>query len=105
MFDPLETVPENAEVDISVVGCELDPDTGIITITFELTSDEEYRTVLLNGEASDGSDVVIATGSATVTNVRPGQTYRQDIVLASSSTPPQGEITCDVTLDFAQPGF
>jgi hypothetical protein len=102
-FNPLEEDPEEAGITIDVIACEHNADIGTITATFELSSTEEYSTVLVNGEATDESGVVIATSSTSVINVRPGRTYRESMVLSTPATPPEGDVACEVTLDFANP--
>ncbi len=102
-FNPLEEDPEEAGITIEVTACEHNADIGNITATFELTSEEEYSTVLVNGEATDESGVVIATSSTSLINVQPGRTYRDSMVLSTPAAPPEGEVSCDVTLDFANP--
>ena len=104
-FNPLETNPEDAGINLTVTGCTYDQTTTLATATFELTSAEkEYDTILVNGELSDASGVVIATTSTSVSGVEPGKTYREDMVF-SLTTPPDGEIACDVSFEFANAGF
>lgn len=103
-FNPLETDQGDAGIDLQVVGCEYDTTTTVATATFELTSEQEYATILVNGELSDDSDAVIATTSTAVTGVDPGKTYREEMVFGVTSEP-QGEIRCDVSFEFANQGF
>ena len=104
-FNPLETDPGEAGVTLEVVGCEYDQTTTVATATYELTSEKEHSTILLNGELSDESGVVIATTSGSISGVEPGKTYRDDLVFGGLSSEPEGEITCDVAFDFASGDF
>lgn len=103
-FNPLETDAGEAGIDLEVVGCEYDPTTTVATATFEIRSDKEYSTILVNGELSDDSGAVIATTSNSVSGVEPGKTYRKEMVFGLTSEP-EGQIRCDVSFDFANPGF
>jgi hypothetical protein len=104
LFNPLEGDQEEAGVEITVVACARDETSGVATATFELTSEKEYDTILVQGELSDSTGVVIATSSTSVVGVRPGRTYRQDIVFGSPSEP-EGELSCAVHFDFASAGL
>jgi hypothetical protein len=99
--DPLEEDPGEAEVTIEVVGCDRDDVSGNVTLLFELTSEREYQSVLVNGSVRDATGTVLATSTASLIEVRPGQTYRGDMVLAPAGDV-QGELTCDAELEFAQ---
>jgi hypothetical protein len=99
--NPIEEDPGEAGVTIDVVGCERDEVTGNVMLTFELTSEQEYQSVLVNGEVRDATGTVLATSSASLLEVRPGQTYRGDMVLSPAGEV-EGELTCDAQLDFAQ---
>ena len=103
-FNPLETDQKEAGIKLEVVGCDQDPTSGVVTATIELTSEKEYSTILLQGEVSDESDVVIATTSSSVVGVLPGKTYRKELIFGGIPEP-QGQITCDVTFDFASEGI
>jgi hypothetical protein len=104
-FNPLETDPSEAGINLQVVGCELDPATTVAKATFELTSDESYSTILLNGELSDESGVVIDTTSGSLSGVEAGKTYRDELTFGGVTSEPQGELSCDVSFEFANPGF
>jgi hypothetical protein len=58
--NPIEEDPGEAGVTIDVVGCERDEVTGNVMLTFELTSENEYQSVLVNGEVRDASGTVLA---------------------------------------------
>jgi hypothetical protein len=106
LFNPLETDPNEAGIDLRVVGCEYDTTSTVAKAIFELSSAEkEYATILVNGELSDESGVVIATSSTSVNGVEPGKTYRKELVFGGLSSEPQGELVCDVSFDFASGGF
>ncbi len=49
---------------------------GNVTLTFELTSENEYRSVLVNGRIKDDTGTFLDTGTASLVEVKPGQTYR-----------------------------
>jgi hypothetical protein len=104
LFNPLETDPGDAGIKLQVTACEYDQTTTVATATYELTSEKEYNTILLNGELSDASGVVIATTAGSLSGVQPGKTYRDEMVFGLSSEP-EGQVSCDVTFDFANPGF
>lgn len=104
-FNPLETDQGEAGIDLQVTGCEYDTTSTVAKAIFELTSEKEYNTILVNGELSDESGVVIATTSTSVTGVEPGKTYREELVFGGLSSEPEGELTCDVSFDFASGGF
>ena len=99
--NPIEEDPGEAGVIIEVVGYERDDPSGNVMLTFELTSDREYQTVLVNGEVADETGTVLATSSASPLEVEPGQSYRGDMVLAPAGDA-EGELTCRAELDFAQ---
>lgn len=104
MFNPLETDQEEAGIDLKVVGCEQDPTSGVAQAIIELTSEKEYSTILLQGELSDESGVVIATTSSSVVGVQPGKTYRKELIFGGIPEA-QGELSCNVTFDFASAGI
>ena len=104
-FNPLETDPNEAGIDLQVTGCEYDQTSTVAKAIFELTSEKEYQTILVNGELSDESGVVIATTSTSVSGVEPGKTYREELVFGGLSSEPEGELSCDVSFDFASGGF
>lgn len=105
LADPaVERLPTGGDVTVNVVACDLDPATGLATATFELTAEEEYSSLLLHGELSDQSDVVFGTGTGSVTGVQPGKTYRDDIRFTLTGEP-QGQVTCDVRVELANPGL
>lgn len=99
--NPIEDDPGQAGVAIEVVGCELDSASGNVMLTFELTSEREYQSVLVNGRVTDDTGTVLDTSTASLLDVRPGQAYRGDMVLVPAGTV-EGELTCEAELDFAQ---
>jgi hypothetical protein len=100
-LNPIEEDPEDAGVTTEVVGCQHDPVSGNVTLTFELTSESEYQSVLVNGTVKDDTGTVLDTGTASLVEVRPGQTYRGEMILIPAGDF-QGELTCEAGLDFAQ---
>ncbi len=98
-FSPLETDQESAGVRIEVTACEADATSGVVTATYELTSEQEYTSILLNGEVTDESGVVVATTAGSLSGVQAGRTYRDDLVFGSLEA--EGEITCNVTFEHA----
>jgi hypothetical protein len=98
----IEPIQGTENVTVNVVACDFDPTTGLATATFELTSEEEYSSVLLQGELSDQSQIVIGTGSGSVLGVQPGKTYRDQIVFSLTGEP-EGQVTCDVRVDLVNP--
>lgn len=102
--DPvIEQIPPGGEdISVNVLTCEFDPTTGLANATFELTSQEDYSTVLLRGELSDETGIVIGTGTGSATNVVAGTPYRDDLVFSLSSEP-EGGVSCDVSIDLANP--
>jgi hypothetical protein len=99
----LEQIPSGGKnITINVTACDLDRATGLATATFELTSREEYSSVLLNAQLSDESGIVIGIGTGAVNGVEPGTTYRDDI-LFSVSGEPEGEVSCNVGVELANP--
>jgi hypothetical protein len=100
-LNPIEDDPAEAGVSIEVVACELDPAIGNVNLEFELTSENEYQTVLVNGRVMDETGTVLDTSSASLLEVRPGQTYRGEMVLTPVGDV-QGELACEAELDFAQ---
>ena len=103
-LNPLETDKEDAGIELKVVDCTYDETTMLAKASFELTSEKEYDTILVNGELSDESGVVISTTSTSVSGVEPGKTYRNEMVFGSTEKP-QGEISCAVDFEFANAGF
>jgi hypothetical protein len=103
-LNPVEQDEERAGITIRVVGCELDPGTGIVTMTYEVESEREYQAVVINGSVKDESGVVVATSSGSVTDVSPGETYRDEMVLSPAGEP-QGELDCEATLELATEPF
>jgi hypothetical protein len=101
-LNPLVEDPDAAGITIEVVGCEPNQAIATVDITFEVTSeDEEYSTVLVNGEVRDESGAVLGTNSTSVTDVRPGRATPGNMVVFFS-TPPEGGVECEVTLDVAR---
>jgi hypothetical protein len=100
-LNPIEEDPGDAGVTIDVVGCQRDAVSGNVTLTFELTSESEYQSVLVNGTVKDDTGTVLDTGTASLVEVKPGQTYRGEMILAPAGDI-QGELTCEAGLDFAQ---
>jgi hypothetical protein len=86
-LNPIEDDPADARVSIEVVACDLDSVSGNVNLGFELTSDREYQTVLVNGRVTDGTGTVLDTSSASLLEVQPGETYRGEMVLV-----PVGEV-------------
>jgi hypothetical protein len=103
-LNPVEQDEERAGITIRVVGCEPDPGTGIVTMTYEIQSEREYQAVVVNGRLKDESGVVLATSSGSVTDVSPGETYRGEMVLSPAGEP-QGELDCEATLELATEPF
>jgi hypothetical protein len=99
-IDPVETNEQEAGIHIEVVGCDLDRGTGNVTLTYEVRSEKEYDVVLVEGRVKDGFGTVVGSSTGTVTNVVPGENYRDEMVLSSAGEP-QGELTCEATLDLA----
>jgi hypothetical protein len=99
----LEQIPSGGKnITINVTACDFDPTTGLATATFELTSKEEYSSVLLNAQLSEESGIVVGTGTGAVNGVEPGTTYRDDI-LFSVSGEPEGDVSCNVGVELANP--
>jgi hypothetical protein len=103
-LNPLER-GEEAEVAVRTTKCQLDRQTLLVRATYEATSEKEYQSVLFRGEVIQTDGTVIATGSGSITSMRPGRTYRQTMVMSTLSEPPEGDIECEVTLDFATEPF
>jgi hypothetical protein len=99
-LNPVESDERQAGIRIEVVGCDLDPGTGNVTMTFEVRSERPYDVVLVNGQVKDASGTVIGSSSGSVLNVAPGETYRQEMVLSAAGAP-EGEVTCQAALDLA----
>ena len=104
LFNPLEGDAEEAGVDLEVVGCEFDATTKVAKAIVEVTSEKDYSTILLNGELTDASGIVIATTSGSLTGVNAGKTYRHELVFGLQGEP-EGEVACDVTMEFAASDF
>jgi hypothetical protein len=104
LFGPtIEQIPSGGEnITVNVTACEFDPTTGLATASFELISEEEYSSVLLNGELSEESGIVVGTGTGAVNGVEPDTTYRDDIVFSLSGEP-EGDVSCNVTVELANP--
>jgi hypothetical protein len=103
-LNPLVEDPEAAGITIELVGCEHNQAIGTVDVEFEVTSDEEeYSTVLVNGEVRDESGAVLGTSSTNVTNVQPGRAFPGNMVVFAS-TPPEGAVECEVTFDVAKRG-
>jgi hypothetical protein len=83
------------------VACELDPAVGNVNLEFELTSEREYQTVLVNGRVMDETGAVLDTSSASLLEVKPGQTYRGEMVLSPVGDV-QGDMECGAELGLAQ---
>jgi hypothetical protein len=99
----LEQIPPGGEdISVNVLSCGFDATTGLATATFELTSEQEYGSVLLRGELSDQSGIIIGTGTGSATGLEPGVPYRDEMVFSLSSEP-EGDVTCDVSIDLANP--
>jgi hypothetical protein len=99
----LEQIPPGGEdITVNVLSCNFDATTGLASAGFELTSEQEYRTVLLRGELSDESGIVIGTGTGSATDLKPGTPYRDEMVFSLSSEP-EGEVSCNVAVDLANP--
>lgn len=99
-LNPVEEDAGEAGISLRVVGCEPDPQTGIYTITYEVESEQEYNVVLVDGRLKDTSGVIVASSSGSVTNVAPGEVYRQEMVLSPSGEP-EGTLDCEASLDLA----
>lgn len=97
----IEEDPGEARITIDVVGCQRDRVSGNVTLTFELTSEEEYQSVLVNGRVTDAAGTIVDTGTASLPEVQPRQTYRGEMVLAPAGDV-QAELTCQADLEFAQ---
>ena len=98
----IEQIPPGGEdIDIDILSCDFDPATGLATAQFQLTSEQEYASVLLQGELSDDG-IVIGTGTGSATGLEPGVPYRGEMVFSLASEP-DGEVTCDVFIDLANP--
>jgi hypothetical protein len=100
-LNPIEEDPGDAGVTIDVVDCKRDQVSGNVTLTFELTSESEYQSILVNGTVKDDTGTVLDTGTASLVEVKPGQTYRGEMILAPAGDV-EGELTCEADLDFAQ---
>jgi hypothetical protein len=100
-LNPIEEDQGDAGVSIEVVGCQRDQVTGNVTLTFELTSENEYQSVLVNGTVKDETGTVLDTSTASLVEVKPGQTYRGEMILAPAGDV-EGELSCEAGLDFAQ---
>jgi hypothetical protein len=100
-LNPIEEDQGDAGVSIEVVGCRRDQVTGNVTLTFELTSENEYQSVLVNGTVKDETGTVLDTSTASLVEVKPGQTYRGEMILAPAGDV-EGELSCEAGLDFAQ---
>jgi hypothetical protein len=100
-LNPIEEDLGDAGVTIDVVGCQRDQVSGNVTLTFELTSENEYQSILVNGTVEDDSGTVLHTSTASLVEVEPGQTYRGEMILAQAGDV-EGEVTCEADLDFAQ---
>jgi hypothetical protein len=48
----------------------------------------------------DGSGTIVGSSTGSITNVAPGERYRDEMVLSAAGVP-QGELTCDAKLDLA----
>jgi hypothetical protein len=99
-LNPVETDERRSGITIEVVGCQLDEGTGNVTLTYELESEREYDVVLVEGRVIDGSGTIVGSSSGSVTNVVPGERYREEMVLSAAGAT-QGEVTCDARLDLA----
>jgi hypothetical protein len=100
-LNPIEEDPGDAGVRIDVVGCQRDEVSGNVTLTFELTSEKGYQSVLVNGTVKDDTGTILDTGTASLVEVKPGQTYRGEMILAPAGDV-EGERACEGGLDFAQ---
>lgn len=99
----LEQLPSGGKnITINVTTCDFDRATGLATASFELTSREEYSSVLLNAQLSDESGIVIGIGTGAVNGVQPGTTYRDDI-LFSVTGEAQGDVSCNIAVELANP--
>jgi hypothetical protein len=103
-LNPVETEEGRSGITIEVVGCELDPGTGSVTLTYELQSEREYDVVLVEGRVKDGSGTIVGSSTGTVMNVMPGERYREEIALSAAGQT-QGEVTCEAKLDLATEPF
>lgn len=103
-LNPVETEEGRSGITIEVVGCQLDEGTGNVTMTYEVQSEKEYDVVLVEGRVKDGSGTIVGSSTGSVTNVAPGERYREEMVLSAAGVP-QGEITCDAKLDLATEPF
>jgi hypothetical protein len=98
--NPVESDEQQAGIHIEVVGCDLDEGTGNVTLTYEVRSERAYDVVLVEGRVKDGSGTVVGSSTGSVMNVAPGELYREEMVVSSAGRP-QGELTCEATLDLA----
>jgi hypothetical protein len=101
---PLERDAEEAGIRIEVVGCELDETTGNVTATIEVTSEQEYSTILIDLELVDAGGTAVATTSTSVSNVEPGQPYRVEMPLTPAGELGEG-FTCEADLNLATEPF
>ncbi|MGH2697265.1 MAG: FxLYD domain-containing protein [Actinomycetota bacterium] len=103
-LNPVERDAGEAGIRIEVVGCELDETTGNVTSTVEVTSEREYSTVLVDFKLVDAQGTVVASTSTSASNVRPGETYRLEMLLSPAGELGEG-FTCEADLNLATEPF
>ena len=103
-LNPVERDAGEAGINIEVMGCQLDETTGNVTATVEVTSEQEYETILVDFELVDAQGTVVATTSTSATNVQPGETYRLEMPLAPAGELGEG-FTCEADLNLATEPF
>lgn len=103
-LNPVERDAGQAGIDIEVTGCQLDETTGNVTATVEVTSEQEYETILVDFKLVDAQGTVVATTSTSATNVQPGETYRLEMPLSPAGQLGEG-FTCEADLNLATEPF
>jgi hypothetical protein len=96
------TDPEAAGITIEVTSCEFDPVTTLVRMTFELTSTQDRGSVLLRGKVLDASGAVLGEAPAAVQSVGRGRVSTGEVAVPLDRDP-DGQISCRVDLDVANP--
>ncbi len=67
----------------------------------QITSEEEYGTVLVNADLLDEDGTVVSQGSSSVNGVEPGKRYNLRIVYGTVGADLPKKPTCEARLEFA----